>query len=795
MKSRFPLAAVLGFTLLGGVIASSLTLLASLQSAVVPAFAEIETKAVYKDLLRVENAFKRELDRIDSILIGYSQWTLTYDFVTSGKGENYLEENFNPSYLKTIKLDFVLLLDDAGRLLFDLEDQGRGALAEGRKVPAQEQEKKPFPRPWSGPSNGLLLVVSHPVTNDAATAPPRGRIAFGRFLDFETVGQFCSDLKVDFLLGPVSEKVSGKPEASDSVHISRGDQSITATKILFDSGKTPIAALIVRGERDITQQGEKALFEFTAVEVLAMILSFLLLFVLLRKTVIVPLTAMTARAAELAAGGKGSFRLASKGLAEIAVFTTAFNTLLDELNQARNDLERRVVLRTEELRKAVEELRLMERVVENSPEGIVIADENGVILRVNPAFTSITGFRPDEVVGKVPEMLKSKRHNEEFYAGLRRSLMSKGLWAGEIWSQGSDGLSYPEWLSIVAVSSADNEKSYYIALFHDISDSKKREELIRYQAFHDSLTGLPNRVLLLDELEKALLRSQRRQKKLVVLFMDLDRFKAVNDTRGHETGDLVLKETARRFRVTCRESDLVARHGGDEFVIVMEDVDSIDQVISFAKRLIDTIGTPYEIEGREFHLGLSIGGALFPDDGISPEGLLHNADLALYKAKAAGRNCLRLYLPELNDAMLKRIGLEKSLRSCLDGDLLDMALKPIRLVESSEILGYEAIACWRNEDKLEPLGREMMKVAQEGNLSYRLDFAIMEKTFKATAPVLAETPSLFLSLDVSEQTLGRKVFTTISFGFSRNTAFPLFGWCSRWGKKASSRRASKSRTT
>ena len=588
----------------------------------------------------------------------------------------------------------------------------------------------------------------------------------------ESIKHFCSDLKLDFSLEPVSGK--SFDDGQLPVRFSRSENVITATKYLTSPKVGPIAILIVRGDREITQQGGKALFHFLGVQIGAMIFSFLLLFIVLRKTVVFPLTSMTERAAELAAEGKGVFKLADGGLREIAVFTDAFNMLLGKLTQARDELEQRVVKRTEELGKAIEELRLMESVVENSPEGIVITDEKGVILRVNPAFTTFMGFRPDEVVGKDPGLLKSKKHDEEFYSAMRRSLMSKGKWAGEIWAQAKDGLAYPEWLSIVAVPSADKKSNYYIALFHDISDSKKREEIIRYQAFHDTLTSLPNRVLLLSELEKALIRTQRRQKKLVVLFMDLDHFKAINDTHGHETGDLVLKETARRFRMSSRESDFVARHGGDEFVIIMEDVETIDQVIRFSQRLIDNIDAPYLIGKHEFKLGLSIGGAQFPEDGATPEILLSNADLALYKAKAAGRNCLRLYKPELNEALLKRMNQENSLRNLLDQDLIEPILKPVRDLESSAVVGYEAVVSWRNGEITEVLASEIIKLARDINLSSRIDFAVLEKSLRAMALNLSEEGSIFLSLDISEQSLSKEsLYDDLLLLLSRYNVSPL----------------------
>lgn len=290
-------------------------------------------------------------------------------------------------------------------------------------------------------------------------------------------------------------------------------------------------------------------------------------------------------------------------------------------------------------------LHLAEKVVESSLEGIMITDENARIISVNPAFTRLTGYEPEEVIGRNPSVLSSGRHDPDFYAGMWEQLRRDGHWQGEVWNRRKNGALFPELLTITAIRDRDGRLTNYAALFSDISAQKESEERIRHLAYFDPLTGLPNRRLLDDRLQVALAHARRSAGQVAVMFVDLDHFKSINDSFGHEVGDQLLTEIAKRLRDGLREDDTVARIGGDEFLIVTGDLDEPDSAVQTTARLIDALRHPVHIDGQALIVTTSIGISIYPDDGEDTATLIKNADLAMYRAKKAGRNSFMRYQP------------------------------------------------------------------------------------------------------------------------------------------------------
>ncbi|MAL01217.1 MAG: hypothetical protein CL536_03575 [Alcaligenaceae bacterium] len=283
--------------------------------------------------------------------------------------------------------------------------------------------------------------------------------------------------------------------------------------------------------------------------------------------------------------------------------------------------------------------------LEQAAEAMVILDQQGNIVSVNPAFTRITGYNKEEVRGKSMSALlhwPTGKHDGSFFRALTGRLLMSGHWEGEVWAQRKNGEQFPELLSISVIRNAANQITHYVGVFNDISDQKDQEERLRRRALYDPLTALPNRFLLLDHLEKAIERASRRQLKLAVCFMDLDHFKPVNDTYGHETGDQLLKQIAVRLVRTLRKSDFVARLGGDEFVLVLEDIDGLAQVERVAQKVVDALREPFALNDVTVEIGCSIGIALYPDHAERAKTLLRYADEALYETKEAGRDGYRI---------------------------------------------------------------------------------------------------------------------------------------------------------
>jgi diguanylate cyclase (GGDEF)-like protein/PAS domain S-box-containing protein len=303
------------------------------------------------------------------------------------------------------------------------------------------------------------------------------------------------------------------------------------------------------------------------------------------------------------------------------------------------------------LKAAEEKLRLAASVFDSAQEGIMVTDVEGVIESVNPAFTEITGYSAEEAIGKTPRLLRSDHHDPEFFAGIWQDISSGGHWQGETWNRRKDGSIFLVWQTITRIDGSDHAPLRYVSVFHDITNVWEKNARTTHLAFHDALTGLPNRLLLMDRLEQLLSATEREPRKVAVMFQDLDRFKDVNDSLGHDVGDELLKIVAGKLLSQVRQSDTVARLGGDEFIVVLDNPASREEVAQVAARIVASLNEPMEFKGRKVEIGTSIGIAVYPDDGDTPGQLIQSADRAMYAAKNAGKNTYRFCLPRMDPSL------------------------------------------------------------------------------------------------------------------------------------------------
>ncbi len=353
-------------------------------------------------------------------------------------------------------------------------------------------------------------------------------------------------------------------------------------------------------------------------------------------------------------------------------------------------------------KRAEDELRIAAIAFE-SPQGMLVTDADGVIVRVNQAFTSLTGYGAEEAVGQTLALLKSERHDEVFYQNLWSTLKEKGRWQGEIWNRRKNGKIYAEWMTIVAVNVPDGQPTHYVGTISDITQNVEAEAEIHRLAYYDPLTQLPNRRLLLDRLGQALTASHRGGHYGAVLFIDLDNFKILNDTRGHDIGDQLLIEVAQRMHMVIREGDTLSRLGGDEFVVVLENLstnadDAAIQAELVGEKLRAALARPYMLDGQEFHGTASLGAALFQGHDDTVESLLKQADLALYQAKNCGRNCLRFFDQGMQSALEERGVLEAELRKALASGQMQLYYQA-QINRDRSIIGAEALLRWRHPQR------------------------------------------------------------------------------------------------
>ena len=368
------------------------------------------------------------------------------------------------------------------------------------------------------------------------------------------------------------------------------------------------------------------------------------------------------------------------------------------------------------LRDANDGLRQAASVFDNTAEGIMITDAAARILSVNRAFTEVTGFAADEVVGRTPRVLSSGRHDAAFYRAIKASLAARDHWVGEVWNRRKCGEIYPELLTINTIRDSHGAVAKYVALFRDITLMKRAQEDLERLAHFDPLTGLPNRALLNERLHHALERIRRNNGELAVMVLDLDGFKTVNDSLGHPAGDRLLQTVAERFLGVLRGEDTVARLGGDEFAVILEDIRHGGDAAEVARKLLDALAAPVDIGGHSALVTASVGIALYPQDGDDTTALLRAADTAMYQSKQGGRNTFHFHHRDMALAVRRRLEFEQGLHRALECNELEVWYQPQVDLASGAVIGAEALLRWRDPSVgLIPPG-EFIPLAEETGL-------------------------------------------------------------------------------
>ena len=429
---------------------------------------------------------------------------------------------------------------------------------------------------------------------------------------------------------------------------------------------------------------------------------------------------------------------------------------------------------TTERKKTEDALRQAATVFESSHDGAIITDLDGIILAVNRAYVEITGYSEAEMLGKNPRMLHSGRHNRDFFRKMWHSIDEIGYWQGEVWNRRKSGEIYPERITISAVKDAGGKTTHYVGMSADLSQLKQSEEQREHLAHYDPLTDLPNRLLVQSHLTHTLAQAQRHQRQVGVLYLDLDRFKTINDSLGYPVGDELLIALVKRLSTRMRGEDMLARLGGDEFLLVLDHIDNPEDAAGVARALLELLTQPFMLTGgQEVFIGASIGISVFPNDGNQSEQLIQHADAAMFQAKQQGRNTYRFYIDSLTLAAGQHLELETRLRHAITANQLRVYYQPQVDIATGRIIGAEALVRWQDPERglIPPV--QFIPLAEETGLINAIgEFVLKETCLQGVRWIEAGLPFLTLAVNLSPHQFMRGNIAELVAKVLAETGFP-----------------------
>ena len=473
--------------------------------------------------------------------------------------------------------------------------------------------------------------------------------------------------------------------------------------------------------------------------------------------------------------GKLETRARTDNRGEIQVLESGINTMAARLQEAQDRLQERVDQATTELRttldrleaqnrllkvemaerqQAEDQMRMLSSIVEHTSDVVCVTDRNGIIQYVNPGFEEVTGYRRDEAIGRKTNILKSGKHDQEFYRRMWETLLEGRAFRDVLLNKKKDDSLYFEDKTVLPLRDNQGQITHFISTGKDISELMRNQAQLDYLAFHDPLTNLPNRSLFRDRLEQAINRAHRQDHQVALLFLDLDRFKTINDSLGHTLGDRLLKDVATRLGGCAREIDTVARLGGDEFTIIIEDLAHPDQAVMVAQKVLDVLVEPFHVDEREFHITASIGIALYPLDEREADALIKAADTAMYHAKEAGRNSYQFYSSAMTARVTQRLAIETQLRRALEREEFVVHYQPIVDLAGGRIVGAEALLRWQHSARGLVAPYEFIPIMEETGLILSIGEWVLRQACQHQRAWECEAPeALYVAINVSTRQL------------------------------------------
>lgn len=698
MTIRKKTSVVIGFTLTLLII----LLYATSKYMLLDRFARLDDQTSRKNIERALCAINNDIESLYSINHDWASWDETYTFIDDAN-EDYIRRNLseNAFVYKEFRVNLIIYVNSAGEIIYG---KGYDQLSQKETTVPESLRQQIIPGSLllqhsqiTGSQAGLillpegpLLIDSQPIRPSGGNGPARGSLIMGRYLDVEETKRLAGKLHLPLLLERF-DLAEESPEFKD-VYPALSEQapvlvrplseeSVAGYGLLKDLYGNPALILKVEMSRDTYQLGLASVHYFILpLLAFGLIFGFVVLF-LMEKMVLSRLVAFNTNVRGISASSDLSLRLPLRGKDELTGLAEAVNKMLDSLEQSHRDLyESKERYRT---------------LTENTYDLISEIDTEGRYLYVSPNYIDVLEYEPGDLLGKHVTELIYQEDRAAVMASLGK--LRKCFPMGQLLYRAVAKNGEFCWLESTgkAYSTAAGE-TRAVFVSRSITERQRFEEMIRYQAFHDPATGLPNRMLFMDRLSLAIAHAKRYNHALAVLYLDLDRFKLINDTLGHGLGDQLLKGVAERLTACVREEDTVARLGGDEFTLLLPDIDIGENAAVVAQKILEAIRQPFEIDGYELFITTSIGIVLHPNDGADTETLLKNADTAMYRAKEIGKNNYQLYNPSMNAKAFERLSLENNLRRALSRDEFVVYYQPKINIDKKLIIGVEALVRWQH---------------------------------------------------------------------------------------------------
>ncbi|MCC7230128.1 MAG: EAL domain-containing protein [Fimbriimonadaceae bacterium] len=727
-------------------------------------YAVLESRESKLNVERVDDALEQQIEDFHLHSRDWSDWDETFNFI-SHKNQDYIDSNLR---VITLKLDTMLFLAPDGRIVYENPAKRTPGVTPPNGTEIVERlgfSNRASPRPARFATSGLIevggipMIVSvRPVIRSSGKGPSNGWIVFALWVDKAEVESLALQTHLDVELHPIDDRfldgsIKSAVLAGNYEQIISGQGNILGYKAIRNIQSAPIKIIQVRQPRPIYQQAQKTL-SYLILGIFAIGLVFAAVFLGLLEWIAFSRVSNLSRQVEsLGDAQDGSLAVQLTGNDELSWLASKIDRMIERLREHRAELHQN----NEDLQEKVAQLAGVNSILENAVEGIGRLDRSGRFAGANNAFRETLGFQKSDLCECPWESIISASDHEKFRRALEVARV-QGKVTIEVTACGAARELYHLELVIVRAEASDGESGDFHLFMKNITERRNLEMRIEHQAFHDALTGLPNRSLFMDRLSHSLVKAHRHGDGVAVIFMDLDDFKFVNDSLGHEAGDQLLRQVGGRISKCLRPEDTIARLGGDEFTILLEGLHEVGEVQAIARRIVEEFRLPFDLPQGEACIGTSIGIAYSAAGNYSPDVLLRDADTAMYHAKNQGKNSCVVFDLTMNDAVNERIGLETGLRRSLSRSELFLVYQPIVDLESGDICATEALLRWQHPEQGLIMPDRFIPLAEETGLIVPIGEWVLREACRQTKEWHRDfptTPLISINVNLSAKQLQR----------------------------------------